>query len=122
MECLPGEKDPRPVAHLWRSEEKEIIKTWTNSGRTTQKILENENWKECLGYLDDREEKETVSSKPNFTKKAEKPKVNPVKFVAKTDVSKSENMNDSKTEVKEKSTSDKLKQDKPTVVNIGLMT
>ncbi|KAL8135836.1 hypothetical protein AgCh_010441 [Apium graveolens] len=102
--------------------EKEIIKTWTNSSRTTQKILENRNWKEGLGCLDDKEEKETVSSKPNFTKKAEKPKVNPIKFVAKTDVSKSEKMNDSKIEVKEKSTSEKLKQDKPVSVNIGLMT
>ena len=31
-------------------------------------------------------------------------------------------MKESKTEVKEKSTSDKLKQDKPAEVNIGLMT
>ena len=83
--------------------EKEIIKTWTNSGRTTQKILENGNWKEGLGYLDDKEEKETVSSKPNCTKKDEKPKLNPVKFVSNSDKSKSEK------EVKDKLTSDKLR-------------
>ena len=37
-------------------------------------------------------------------------------------MSDSEEIKDSKTEVKEKSTSDKLKQDKPAEVNIGLMT
>ncbi|KAL8115729.1 hypothetical protein AgCh_022286 [Apium graveolens] len=51
-----------------------------------------------------------------------KPKVNPVKFVAKAVKSDSEKMKESVTEVKEKSTSDKLEQDKPAEVNIGLMT
>ena len=37
-------------------------------------------------------------------------------------MSNSEEMKDSKIEVKEKSTSEKLKQDKPALVNIGLMT
>ncbi|KAL8135314.1 hypothetical protein AgCh_010107 [Apium graveolens] len=75
--------------------EKEIIRTWTNSGRTTQDILSSENWKEGLGYGDDK--KKTVKSD-------------------------SEKMKESRTEVKEKSTSDKLKHDKPVAVNIGLLT
>ncbi|KAL8089006.1 hypothetical protein AgCh_038672 [Apium graveolens] len=54
--------------------------------------------------------------------KTAKPKVNHVKFVSKTVKSDSEKMKESRTEVKEKSTSDKLEQDKPAEVNIGLMT
>ncbi|KAL8113963.1 hypothetical protein AgCh_021028 [Apium graveolens] len=50
-----------------------------------------------------------------------KPKVNHVKLVAKTVKPNSEKMKESVTEVKEKSTSDKLEQDKPAEVNIGLM-
>ncbi|KAL8132325.1 hypothetical protein AgCh_007988 [Apium graveolens] len=69
--------------------EREIIRTWTNSGRTTQNLLSSGNWKEGL---------------------------------AKTVKSDSEKMKESLTEVKEKSTSDKLEQDKPAEVNIGLMT
>ncbi|KAL8124307.1 hypothetical protein AgCh_012093 [Apium graveolens] len=60
--------------------ERDIIRTWTNSGKATQDILSSGNWKEGLGYGDD------------------------------------------KNKVKEKVTSDKPKQDKPTEVNIGLMT
>ncbi|KAL8125834.1 hypothetical protein AgCh_013216 [Apium graveolens] len=54
--------------------------------------------------------------------KTNKPKVNPVKFIGKTVKSDSEKMKDTKTEVKAESTSDKLKQNKPIEVNIGLMT
>ncbi|KAL8105243.1 hypothetical protein AgCh_029148 [Apium graveolens] len=54
--------------------------------------------------------------------KTAKPKVNPVKFIAKTIKSDSEKMKESVTKVKDKSTSDKLKQDKPAEFNIGLMT
>ncbi|KAL8104646.1 hypothetical protein AgCh_028756 [Apium graveolens] len=54
--------------------------------------------------------------------KTNKPKVNPVKFVDKIVKSDSEKMKDAETEVKAESTSDKLKQDKPIEVNIGLMT
>ncbi|KAL8134469.1 hypothetical protein AgCh_009479 [Apium graveolens] len=102
--------------------EREIIRTWTNSGRTTQNILSSGNWREGLGYKDDKNEKGNFPIKPIAIKQTEKPKINPVKFVTKTVVSDSEEMKDSKTEVKEKSTSDKLKQDKPALVNIVLMT
>ncbi|KAL8121651.1 hypothetical protein AgCh_018400 [Apium graveolens] len=51
-----------------------------------------------------------------------KPKVNPVKLVAKTVKSDSEKMKESVAKVKEKSTSDKLEQDKPSEVNTCLMT
>ncbi|KAL8102540.1 hypothetical protein AgCh_027156 [Apium graveolens] len=80
------------------------------------------NWKEGLGYEDDKSEKETLTIKPITVKQTVKPKVNPVKFVEKIVKSDSEKMKDYKTEVKEKSTSVKLKQDKPAEVNIGLMT
>ncbi|KAL8099408.1 hypothetical protein AgCh_031882 [Apium graveolens] len=80
--------------------EREIIRTWTNSGRTTRDILSSGNWKEGLGYGDDKNSKGTVETEPIVVK--QKPKVNPVKFVtAKTDIEKSE--------VKEKLTSDKPK-------------
>ncbi|KAL8155610.1 hypothetical protein AgCh_000848 [Apium graveolens] len=80
---------------------------------TTQNLLSSRNWKEGLGYGDDKNNKGTVEIKPIVVK--QKPKVNPVKFVAvKSDINKSE--------VKEKLTSDKPKHDKPTEVNIGLMT
>ncbi|KAL8148754.1 hypothetical protein AgCh_005933 [Apium graveolens] len=102
--------------------EREIIKTWTNSGRTARNILSSGNWKEGLGYKDGKSEKGTLPIKPIAIKQTEKPKVNPVIFVAKTVVSNPEEMKDSKIEVKEKLTSDKLKQDKPALVNIGLMT
>ncbi|KAL8107467.1 hypothetical protein AgCh_024033 [Apium graveolens] len=93
--------------------EREIIKTWTNSGKATQDILSSGNWKEGLGYGDDKNDKGTVEIEPIVVK--QKPKVNPVKFVAvKSDID--------KLEVKEKLTSDKPKQGKPTEVNIGLMT
>ncbi|KAL8097602.1 hypothetical protein AgCh_030654 [Apium graveolens] len=80
------------------------------------------NWKEGLGYGDDKSEKGTVQIEPIVVKQTTKPKVNPVKFLAKIVMSDSEKIKDSKTEVKEKSTSDKLKQDKSAEVNIGLMT
>ena len=38
--------------------EREIIRIWTNSGRTTQNLLSSGNWKEGLGYGDDKSEKE----------------------------------------------------------------
>ncbi|KAL8135197.1 hypothetical protein AgCh_010019 [Apium graveolens] len=62
--------------------EREIIRTWTNSGRTTQNLLSSENWKEGLAIKSDNE----------------------------------------KSEVKKELTSDKLKQEKTTEVNVGLMT
>ncbi|KAL8156039.1 hypothetical protein AgCh_001205 [Apium graveolens] len=80
------------------------------------------NWKEGLGYGDDKSEKGTEQIEPIIVKQTAKPKVNPVKFVAKTVNADYEKMKQSRTEVKEKSTSDKLKQDKPAEVNIGLMT
>ena len=40
--------------------EREIIRTWTNSGRTTQNLLSSGNWKEGLGSGDDKSEKGTV--------------------------------------------------------------
>ena len=85
-------------------------------------MLSSGNWKEGLGYGDDKSEKGTEQIEPIVVKQTAKPKVNPVKFVGKTVKSDSEKMKESVTEVKEKSTSDKLEQDKPTQVNIGLMT
>ncbi|KAL8125961.1 hypothetical protein AgCh_013308 [Apium graveolens] len=101
--------------------EREIIRTWTNSGRTTQNLLSSGNWKEGLDYGDDKSETGTEHIKPIIVKQTIKPKVNHVKFVAKTVKSDSEKMKDINTEVKAESTSDKLKQDKPAEVNIGLM-
>ncbi|KAL8135039.1 hypothetical protein AgCh_009891 [Apium graveolens] len=102
--------------------EKEIIRTWPNSGRTTQNLLSSGNWKEGLGYGDDKSAKGTEQIESIIVKQTAKPKVNPVKFVAKTVKSDSEKMKESMTEVKEKLTSDKLEHDKPTEVNICLMT
>ncbi|KAL8105375.1 hypothetical protein AgCh_029246 [Apium graveolens] len=93
--------------------EREIIMTWTNSGRTTQYLLCSENWKEGLGYGDDKNDKGTVKIKPIVVN--QKSKLKPVKFIA----IKSDN---EKSEVKEELTSDKLKQEKTTEVNVGLMT
>ncbi|KAL8108495.1 hypothetical protein AgCh_024806 [Apium graveolens] len=92
--------------------EREIIRTWTNSGRTTQNLLSSENWKEGLGYGEDKNDKGTVEIKPIVK---QKPKLKPIKFVTV----KSDN---EKSEVKEGLTSDKLKQEKTAEVNIGLMT
>ncbi|KAL8127724.1 hypothetical protein AgCh_014592 [Apium graveolens] len=92
--------------------EREIIRTWTNSGRTTQNLLSTENWKEGLGYGEDKNDKGTVEIKPVVK---QKPKLKPVKFVTV----KSDN---DKSEVGEGLTSDKLKQEKTAEVNIGLMT
>ncbi|KAL8125375.1 hypothetical protein AgCh_012893 [Apium graveolens] len=93
--------------------EREIIRTWTNSGRTTQNLLSSENWKEGLGYGDDKNDEGTVDIKSIVVK--QKPKLKPVKFVAiKSDTEKSK--------VKKELTSDKLKQEKTTEVNVGLMT
>ncbi|KAL8155306.1 hypothetical protein AgCh_000618 [Apium graveolens] len=102
--------------------EREIIRTWTNFGRTTKNLLSSGNWKEGLGYGYDKSEKGTEQIEPNIVKQTAKPKVNPVKFVAKTVKSDSGKMKESVIEVKDKSTSDKLEQDKPAEVNIGLMT
>ncbi|KAL8125898.1 hypothetical protein AgCh_013266 [Apium graveolens] len=69
--------------------EREIIRIWTNPGRTTQNLLSSGNWKEGLGYGDDKNDKRTVQIKPIVIK--QKPKVKPVKFVAeKSDTEKSE--------------------------------
>ncbi|KAL8146712.1 hypothetical protein AgCh_004452 [Apium graveolens] len=89
---------------------------------TPDNLLSSGNWKEGLGYGDDKSEKGTEQIEPIVVKQTAKPKVNPVKFVAKTVKSDSEKMKESRTEVKEKSTTDKLEQDKPAQVNIGLMT
>ncbi|XP_063939724.1 uncharacterized protein LOC135148436 [Daucus carota subsp. sativus] len=80
--------------------EREIIRTWTNSGKTTQNILESGNWKKGLGYTD-KNEAESVKQE---TAKIDRPKVAPVRFVAES-------------RVHEKPKTDKSKQ-----VNIGLMT
>ncbi|KAL8103342.1 hypothetical protein AgCh_027783 [Apium graveolens] len=92
--------------------EREIIRTWTNSGRTTQNLLSSENWKEGLCYGEDKNDKGTVEIKPMVK---QKPKLKPVKFVTV----KSDN---DKLEVREGLTSDKLRQEKTAEVNIGLMT
>ena len=94
------------------AKEREMIKTWTNSGKNTQNILGSGNWKKGLGYTE--KEDETESSKPEFVKKIEKPEVIPVRFVAESTKSTKET---AKSETKNKSKSDKTKQ-----VNIGLMT
>ncbi|KAL8090645.1 hypothetical protein AgCh_039905 [Apium graveolens] len=83
--------------------EREIIRTWTNSGRTTQNLLSSGNWKEGLGYGDDKNEKGTVEIEPIVVK--QKPKIKPVKFVAVKS-------NTEKSEVKEELTSNKLKKGK----------
>ncbi|KAL8148288.1 hypothetical protein AgCh_005602 [Apium graveolens] len=85
-------------------------------------ILSSGNWKEGLGYKDEKSEKGTEQVKPIIVKQTTKPKVNLVKFVAKTVKSDSEKMKDIETEVIAESTSDKLEQDKPTEINIDLMT
>ncbi|KAL8103713.1 hypothetical protein AgCh_028060 [Apium graveolens] len=92
--------------------EREIIRTWTNSGKTTQNLLSSGNWKEGLGYGEDKNDKGTEEIKPVDK---QKPKLKPVKFVT----IKYEN---EKSEVTKELTSDKLKQEKTAEVNIGLMT
>ncbi|XP_063948067.1 uncharacterized protein LOC135152165 [Daucus carota subsp. sativus] len=82
------------------AKEREIIKTWTNSGKITQNILESGNWKKGLGYTDKNE----AESVKQGSIKSETPKVASVRFVA------------------ESKTHDKSKTDKPKQVNIGLMT
>lgn len=85
------------------AKETNIIKTWTNSGKNTQKIIENDCWKQGLGYTDKKKTAnlEAETSKSVFTEKAAKPKVNHMRFVPK---------------------SDKPKQDKVKSVNISLMS
>ncbi|KAL8089696.1 hypothetical protein AgCh_039250 [Apium graveolens] len=102
--------------------EREIIRTWTNSGRITQNLLSSGHWKEGLGYADDKSETESEQIKLVIVKQTTKPKLNPVKFVVKSVKSDSEKMKDTETEGKAKSTSDKLKHDKIIEVNIGFMT
>ena len=92
------------------AKEREIIKTWTNSGKTTQDILGSGNWKKGLGYTDNSE---AESSKTEFVK-TQKPKVKPVKFVAESSKSKQSRP---KSEI-----NNNLKSEKPKQVNIGLMT
>ena len=82
------------------AKEKEIIRTWTKSGKTTQNILESGNWKKGLGYTD-KNEAESVKQE---TTKIDRPKVAPVRFVAES-------------RIHDKPNTDKSKQ-----VNIGLMT
>lgn len=58
------------------------IKTWTNSRKTTQNILERGCWREGLGHSNKKNGKEEVdTAKLKFTEKASKPKINPVNFV-----------------------------------------
>ena len=66
------------------AKERDIIKTWTNSGKTTQDILGSGNWKKGLGYTDNSE---VESSKTEFVKTV-KPKIKPVEFVAESSKSK----------------------------------
>ncbi|KAL8115121.1 hypothetical protein AgCh_021807 [Apium graveolens] len=73
-------------------------------------------------YGDEKSEKGTEQVKPTIVKLTTKTKVNPVKFVTETVKSDSEKMKDDEIEVIEESTSEKIEQDKPTEVNIGLMT
>ena len=49
--------------------EREIIRTWTNFGRTTQNLLSSGNWKEGLGYGDDKSEKGTEQIEPIVVKR-----------------------------------------------------
>ncbi|KAL8099662.1 hypothetical protein AgCh_032065 [Apium graveolens] len=58
--------------------EREIIRNWTNSGRTTQNLLSSGSWKEGLGYGDDKNDKRTVEIKPIVVK--QKPKEKPTEF------------------------------------------
>ena len=60
------------------AKEREIIRTWTNSGKTTQNILESGNWKKGLGYTDKNE----AESFKHETVKIDRTKVAPVRFVA----------------------------------------
>ncbi|KAL8120655.1 hypothetical protein AgCh_017726 [Apium graveolens] len=53
----------------------EIIRTWTNSGRTTHNLLSSGNWKEGLGYGDDKSEKGTEQIEPIVVKQTAKPKL-----------------------------------------------
>ena len=92
------------------AKEREIIKTWTNSGKTTQDILGSGNWKKGLGYTDNSE---AESSKTEFVK-TQKPKVKPVKFVVESSKPKQCRP---KSEI-----NNNLKSEKPKQVNIGLMT
>ncbi|KAL8089500.1 hypothetical protein AgCh_039101 [Apium graveolens] len=80
--------------------------------------------KKSWTYTSDSEEEENyvLMANADSSSNAAELKVNPVKFVAKTVKSDSEKMKDIETEVIAESTSDKLEQDKPTEVNIGLMT
>ena len=52
--------------------EREIIRTWTNSGRTTQNLLSSENWEEGLGYGDDKNDKGTVEIEPIVVKQSQR--------------------------------------------------
>ncbi|KAL8097853.1 hypothetical protein AgCh_030822 [Apium graveolens] len=81
--------------------EREIIRTWTNSGRTTHNLLSSGNWKEGLGYGDDKSETGTEQINPIIVKHTTKPKLNHVKFIAKSVKSDSEKMKETETKVKE---------------------
>ncbi|KAL8112866.1 hypothetical protein AgCh_020248 [Apium graveolens] len=85
-------------------------------------VIKKKSWTESLDS-EDEVDYVLMANADGSPETAElKPKVNPVKFVAKTIKSNSEKMKETVTEVKEKSTSDKLEQDKPAEVNIDLMT
>ncbi|KAL8107460.1 hypothetical protein AgCh_024026 [Apium graveolens] len=64
--------------------EREIIKTWTNSGKATQDILSSGNWKEGLGYGDDKNDKRTVEIEPIVVKQKPKGKPTEVNIVLMT--------------------------------------
>ncbi|XP_063948084.1 uncharacterized protein LOC135152180 [Daucus carota subsp. sativus] len=62
--------------------EKEIIRTWTNSGKTTQNILGSGNWKKGLGYTN-KNEAESLKQESIII---ERPKVAPVRFAAESEI------------------------------------
>ena len=90
--------------------ERQVIRTWIGSGKQTHEIISSGNWKERIGYGDKKNEKGTVEIKPT-----PKTKFNPVKFVPVS-------ADNAKSGVNREITPDKPKQDKPTEINIGLMT
>ena len=64
--------------------ERDVIRVWTNSGKTTHKVLYDNKWKKQLGYSEEiSEEKENVkteNAKQKKVFKAKRPLSIPVKF------------------------------------------
>ena len=78
------------------AKERNIIKTWTNFVKTTQNTLESGCWREGLGYSNNQKtvkdkKLEAETTRPTFTKKAPKSKINLVRFAPKTEQPKSVN-------------------------------